>query len=1398
MKTHVRSCYLLLCLVLLYCTRTAFADYSSTVTGFSPLAYWRFNEATVSPPLNKVANAGSLGAATDGIVAAGGLTGQPGALGVLGNSVRLANVGGSIGYCSSKVDVPYNAALNPNGPFSVEFWAKPNDMPASDSPTFTGLCLASSLDPNFLTGGNRSGYVIYMRGGGTGPNAQFNGKIQFRLGNTGGYLATCDSASGALTSGTWSHVVCTWDGTTMRNYVNGTEVGSLTLTPTQIASWTQNRQQSFRLGGTVLNGTLTDAPTISADGRAGNRGFDGWMDEAAFYNSALSASTIAAHYAAATTNAAGYSAQILTASPALYLNMNEAANPAPSPGSLPIAANSGSLGGVVNGTNTWGVLANQSGPAYAGFGAGNKACYFDGFSQGHLALPADPGLNVSGNITMMAWVKPSVKDCFRYILVNGWDANYAETYLRISRGPGAPVANPPNDYYGYGDNNYYEVGVSDGASADAAARYVIPDGDIGNWVFIAGTYDGTAWRLYRNGVQVSSVTTARGATANAAPWSVGARSTPTDVEGALFGGHIDEPAIFNTALSASDIFNVYNAAQVPPVITRAVQNPGTIFKGASASFSVWAEGSPTLSYLWLSNGVSTGVTTTNFTASNLAAGATTIAVAVSNPYGSTTSSVAFAVVAAPPGFVQQPAPVARYAGLPFTFSVVASGSTPMSYQWKSNGVAISGATSSSYNGIASAATAGSYICTLSNETFVVTNSAAATLTVVTPPTALGAAVIADSPVAYWRLGEASGSTAFDYYGGHNGTYLATALGQPGYSLLDPNTAVAFNGENSLVGNINGDPATGGVNFQGLVNFSVEAWVNGPAGLAEESTIIAKGTGATGTTASEQFALDVASNPLSGNAAFRFFTRGGGNTFYQAFADIGPDGSWHHVVGVYDQLNVLGLGVRLHIFVDGELRGSAATRAAGVRASTSPVSIGSKRKGNDPDYDGVFNGAVDEVAVYSYALSVNQISNHYALAYGTSTKPTITKQPLSMTAYESSPIPPKLEVGAYGTQPLTYQWKKNGVDLTDDGLHIFGANTRALTISDPLISPLTAADAGNYSVSINNSVGPVTNSAVATLSVIAAPTNAINVPGLVLHLTFDGNLGDSSGRGNHGTGMHTTKTSTNTAAPNPSNPDFYYEAAGRIGQALHYHTATTNAGNGDVTNAYYVTLGDKADLRFSSNVNFSVSYWAKFPPFNGENDLGDLPFIATATTSYGAPGYTFAPSYQLGSWSYSLNGNVQLYGLDYLLDDGAWHHIAHTFDRTGLAITYIDGQQKDVRSVTAAGDLDTGNAVTIGQTPTGTYPEEGYYDIDDVGIWRRALTSQEVVGIYLAATLINSSFVDITPSIAKGPAANQVTITWQAGTLQSSSNAAGPYVDVPAAVSPYVDTATGVKFYRTRY
>src|SRR6185369_12670515 len=149
--------------------------------------------------------------------------------------------------------------------------------------------------------------------------------------------------------------------------------------------------------------------------------------------------------------------------------------------------------------------------------------------------------------------------------------------------------------------------------------------------------------------------------------------------------------------------------------------------------------------------------------------------------------------------------------------------------------------------------AGSYSCLLSNEAGT-SNTISVALTPLAIPPGYASAVITNivRPLAYWRLGEASGAVAHDYVGGIDGTYFLTTLGQPGYSVIDADTAAGFGTVNSYVGNINGTA----VSFAGHSVFTLEAWVNGSEGQGDESTIIAKGNGSSGTTASEQFSLDV--------------------------------------------------------------------------------------------------------------------------------------------------------------------------------------------------------------------------------------------------------------------------------------------------------------------------------------------------------------------------------------------------------------------------------------------------------------------------------------------------------------------------------------------------------------
>jgi len=90
-------------------------------------------------------------------------------------------------------------------------------------------------------------------------------------------------------------------------------------------------------------------------------------------------------------------------------------------------------------------------------------------------------------------------------------------------------------------------------------------------------------------------------------------------------------------------------------------------------------------------------------------------------------------------------------------------------------------------------------------------------------------------------------------------------------------------------------------------------------------------------------------------------------------------------------------------------------------------------------------------------------------------PQITSQPQSLSAELGWNA--TFTVGASGTGPLTYQWRRNGVDLP-------GATAPSYAIAS--VQP---GDSGNYSVAIGNAFGAAA-SAVATLSIYAAPPNDV--------------------------------------------------------------------------------------------------------------------------------------------------------------------------------------------------------------------------------------------------------------------------------------------------------------------
>lgn len=109
----------------------------------------------------------------------------------------------------------------------------------------------------------------------------------------------------------------------------------------------------------------------------------------------------------------------------------------------------------------------------------------------------------------------------------------------------------------------------------------------------------------------------------------------------------------------------------------------------------------------------------------------------------------------------------------------------------------------------------------------------------------------------------------------------------------------------------------------------------------------------------------------------------------------------------------------------------------------------------------------------YFLGRDNNSVYKIIYTGTTSSPVITSQPQNSTVLLGNSA--TFSVSVTGTTPLTYRWRKNGINI---------ANTNSSTYT---IATTTSSDAGTYSVMISNSFGSVT-SIGATLTVNTSTNN----------------------------------------------------------------------------------------------------------------------------------------------------------------------------------------------------------------------------------------------------------------------------------------------------------------------
>jgi hypothetical protein len=129
----------------------------------------------------------------------------------------------------------------------------------------------------------------------------------------------------------------------------------------------------------------------------------------------------------------------------------------------------------------------------------------------------------------------------------------------------------------------------------------------------------------------------------------------------------------------------------------------TVMVGQPASFSVTVTGTAPFTYQWQRNNTNIGnATSSSYTTPATVAGdnGAKFRVIVTNSAGSTTSNAATLTVSqspVAPSITTQPSNQAVTVGQTATFSVVATGTAPLTYQWQKNTVNITGATAASYS-----------------------------------------------------------------------------------------------------------------------------------------------------------------------------------------------------------------------------------------------------------------------------------------------------------------------------------------------------------------------------------------------------------------------------------------------------------------------------------------------------------------------------------------------------------------------------------------------------------------------------------------------------------------------------------------------------------------------------
>ncbi len=523
--------------------------------------------------------------------------------------------------------------------------------------------------------------------------------------------------------------------------------------------------------------------------------------------------------------------------------------------------------------------------------------------------------------------------------------------------------------------------------------------------------------------------------------------------------------------------NYITVTNPPPPTVNFTGNPTT--GGAPRLVTFVNSTTGATNYNWnFGDGKSSSATNPSNTYTN--AGSYTVALTAIGPGGTSalTRTNYIVVTNVAPVIVTQPLDQLVNAGSNVTFVTAATGTPPLGYQWRLNGMNIPGATAASYTRTnVQIADMGLYSVVVSNLASSVASSNATLLVIVSP------GIISVTGIPYQQnfdsMGASGTTTPFGWYVG------------TGSGAISSTTVTAGTGSSGTARNYNfgssgsTDRALGSVAAASTQRDSEARFVNLSGASIRSININYTG---------EQWRRG-GNNAVNNQLVLQYSTDG------DNFTDLGAAFD-------FDTPIDSGSGSALN----GNAAANRVTDIGGEFTPAAPITNGEVfyLRWADPDDSGSDHGIAVDDLVLTFTL--------------TNLPPVITAQPHSTAVTLGSNA--TFTVIATGETPLAYQWRFNTTNLA-------GATSTALTLTN-----VQTSNAGGYSVVVSN-VGGVTTSAVATLTVFlppqadftGAPTNglaplAVTFTNLSLNAT---NFAWDFGDGHTSTNANPVNTYTNAGS-----------------------------------------------------------------------------------------------------------------------------------------------------------------------------------------------------------------------------------------------------------------------------